>query len=219
MSAAITHNHTVVYVDTARNRNNPVVGRQLLKRLFRRTFVVAAIAAAGLSLPWIGSAPAARLLPVFLLGLFGFSFALLIVFGGALLGDYQVKRQLAEKYGFDLRFGLDTFQRRVVRVVPPPTDLPRRIQQALQAIAEDAQVQQQTDPNRFEANLPRKGTRMRCRLTVQLCPQDTNEAKMTVESRLANPRGFNDIGQNIVNVEEFQRALVRSIGRRTKELE
>ena len=217
MSAATKHDHPVVYVDTARNRNKPVVGRELLKRVLRRVVVLAALVGAGVSLPWAGSAPSGRVVAIFLMGLLAFSLVYLLPLGGALLDDYRLKRPLAEKYGLDLRFGLDTYQRRVLRIAYPPSDLRQRIQQALQAIAEDAQVQQ-TNPYRFEVNLPRKGKRMRCRLTVQLGPEDTSETTMTVESKLANPGGFNDIGQNIVNVEEFQRALVRLLGAEQRSL-
>jgi hypothetical protein len=208
---------TVVHVDTARDRNKPVVGRQLLRRLSGRVFIGAAIAAAGIPLAWANSAPPARLILVFVLGFLAFSLSLAILFGGALLGEYSRKRQLAEKYGFDLRFGLDTYQRRIVRVESPPPDLSRRIEQALQAIAEDARAQQ-TDGERFEANLARKGKRKRCRVTVQLGPEDNGARTLTVESRLTEPLGFNDLGQNIINVEEFQRALVRLLGAEQRSL-
>lgn len=212
-----THKPTVVYVDTARGRNKPVVGRQLLGRLLGRVLVMAAIPATGASLVWASSTTPARLMLAFLIALFGFSLALLILFGGALLDDYRLKRQLAEKYGFELRFGLDTHQRRIVRVESPPADLPRRIAQALQAIADDAKVQQ-TDSDRFEATLSRKGKRMRCRVTVQLGPEGNGAKTLTVESKLSEPLVFNDIGQNIVNVEEFQRALVRLLGAEQRSL-
>jgi hypothetical protein len=208
MTASI---QTVVYVDTARDRNKPVVGRQLATRVFRRVFLIAPIVAAGVSVAWLGSAPPGRVMTIFLLALLGFSLVVLIPLGGALLDDYRLKRPLAERYGFDLRFGLDTHQHRTVRIESAPADLPRRIMQALQAIAEDAKVQQ-IAADRFEANLSRKGKRMRCRVRVQLQAEENGAKTLKVESKLSEPLVFNDLGQNIINVEEFQRALVRLLG-------
>jgi hypothetical protein len=216
-SAEAAHAQTIVYVDEARNRNHPVVGHPLLRRVCRRTFLGAAIPAIGVPLVWANKATPERLIVAIMLGFVGFSLALFIIHAGALIGDYRKKRGLAEKYGFDLRFGLDTYQRRVVRIEPPPADLSQRIVQALQAIAEDAQVQR-TDPDRFEANLSRKGKRMRCRVTVRVSAEDSRAKTLTVESKVSEPLVFNDLGQNIVNVEEFQRALVRLLGAEQRSL-
>jgi len=209
--------HPVVYIDTARDRNKPIVGRQLAVRVFRRVFLVAPIVAAGVSLAWLGSAPLGRVMAIFLLALPGFSLVFLILLGSALLGDYRAKQGLAEKYGFDLRFGLDTRQHRTIRIESAPADLSGRIAQALQAIAEDAQITQ-TDPDRFEATLSRKGKRMRCRVTAHLGPGDGRGKKLTIESKLSEPLVFNDIGQNIINVEEFQRALIRLLAAEQRSL-
>jgi hypothetical protein len=185
-----THGTTIVYVDTARDRNHTMSGRQLLMRVCRRVFGLAAVAAGGGCLPWVGGSPPARLVTGLLVAFLAFSVAFFILYGGGLLGDYQVKEQLADKYGFDRRFGLDTYQRRVLRIVSPPADLPQRISEALKAIAIDAKIQQ-VGANRIEAKLQtRKSKRLGCRVTIQVDGDNEEARTVTIESRLTEPLGW-----------------------------
>jgi hypothetical protein len=202
----------VVYVDMARDRTKTVVGWPLVWRVFRRVFGLAALAAAGGSAVWIGSSPTARVVTSYTVGFWVFSLAFCILYGGAMLGDYQVKRQLAEKYGFERRFGLDTYQCRVLRIVSPPADLSERIRQALHSIAVAVRIEQD-DANHIQAKLQtRTSNRLPCRVTIQIGPDEDGAKLLTVQSLLIEPLGFTDLGQNIINVEEFRLALIRLLG-------
>jgi len=208
---------TVIYVDTARDRNQPVVGRQLLRRLLRRVFGAAAVTIGAMCLAWVGSTPLPRLIGIWVVGFLTFSILYLLFYGALLIDDYWKKRDLSETYGFDRRFGLDTYQRRVLRIEAPPADLPERITQALEAIDPDAKIRP-IDGNRFEAKLRRRGNRGSCRVTFHIGPDGPGGRTVTVESKLTEVLGFNDLGRNIINVEEFQRALVRLLGAEQRSL-
>ena len=165
MSEDLKRKHPVVYLDTARDRNAAVAGRRLLTLIARRIFIGAAIAAGGLVVVWAPNTPPARLMMGFAFCFLGFSLAFLILYGGALLGDLQVKRGLADQYGLDIRFGLDTHQRRVMRIVDPPADLRQRIMQALEAYdqgvrgpaARRESIRGQTSPPGNAIAVPRNG--------------------------------------------------------------
>jgi hypothetical protein len=200
--------YTTVHLEKARERTGTIVGWPLFGRLLRRVLFSGAVAGTAGILGWISVATLSRPLASFVVLFGGMWLATLTLYGGALISDYQEKRRLTERYGLTIRFGLDTYQQRTVRIESPPADLASIIVRALEAIPGDAKVRQ-IDAQTFEARLRRKGNQLQCRVNVQARPDGPDAMVVSIESQLTEPLGFVDYGRNIVNVEEFQLELRR----------
>jgi hypothetical protein len=200
-----------VVIDHRSDRTDTVTGLALLRRFLRRTIWAGLIPAVVVMTIFAVNNPTRRLALLLIgvpAGFFALWFGATVFHAAALLSDYQEKRKLADKYGISVRFGLDTLQRRSVRVFPPPPDLEARIAEALGRLARDIRIEKK-EGRRIEAFLPRKGNQLRCRMVVEMSGNSNGSATVEVESKLTEPLGFTDLGRNIVNVEEFQLELRR----------
>src|SRR5215470_3974323 len=112
-----------VETEDRRDRNSTIAGvvlwRTVAFGILKWTIItgvpLVAILAAG--------RPLDRLAGITLMAFFGLALIFGILYVSGLFGDYRMKKQLEARYGCTVRFGLDTHQRRTIRVSRAPADL------------------------------------------------------------------------------------------------
>jgi len=132
-----------------------------------------------------------------------------------IISDYRLKSALGARYSLVVRYGIDSFQARNIRVRGPVVDLVTSIIDVLRTIAPSSDIRA-TDARTVQCKRPAEDGAPASTILVTINSEDT-ESRIHVES-ISSGTGLirrrpvrTDGGRSIVNVEEFQTALKRRL--------